>query len=139
MTPLPLARLAGAPISWGVCEVPDWGYQPPAEQVLRELAAIGLEALELGPDGFLPTDPEALRALLDEHGLRLVGGFVPLVLHRPERAEERRTTVRRAAAQLAAPGATVMVVAATTEEPGYDGPRRLTDPEWETLVTGLHQ
>ena len=28
------ARIAGAPISWGVCEVPGWGHQLPAELVL---------------------------------------------------------------------------------------------------------
>ena len=27
-------RIAGAPISWGVCEVPGWGYQLTPERVL---------------------------------------------------------------------------------------------------------
>src|SRR3712207_8184719 len=30
------ARIAGAPVSWGVIEIPDWGYQMPADRVLRE-------------------------------------------------------------------------------------------------------
>jgi 3D-(3,5/4)-trihydroxycyclohexane-1,2-dione acylhydrolase (decyclizing) len=30
-------KVAGAPISWGVCEVPGWGYQLPAQQVIREI------------------------------------------------------------------------------------------------------
>ena len=25
----PADKIAGAPISWGVCEVPGWGYQLP--------------------------------------------------------------------------------------------------------------
>ena len=29
-------RVAAAPISWGVCEVPGWGYQLPSEQVLEQ-------------------------------------------------------------------------------------------------------
>lgn len=33
MTPL-VDRMAGAPISWGVCEVPGWGYQIGAERLL---------------------------------------------------------------------------------------------------------
>ena len=41
----------------------------------------GLSATELGPDGFLPTEPDALTALLDSYGLSCVGGFVPVVLH----------------------------------------------------------
>lgn len=30
-------KLAGAPISWGVCEVPDWGLQLEPERVLADL------------------------------------------------------------------------------------------------------
>ena len=53
----PLARIAGAPISWGVCEVPGWGYQLPAERVLADMRSLGLRATEFGPDFFLPSDP----------------------------------------------------------------------------------
>ena len=49
-------RLAGAPISWGVCEVPGWGLQLPPDRVLSEMAALGLHATELGPDGWLPLE-----------------------------------------------------------------------------------
>ena len=59
-------RIAGAPISWGVCEVPGWGYQLPADQVLRQMSEIGLSATELGPDGFLPADPDELRIPHDD-------------------------------------------------------------------------
>ena len=34
-------KIAGAPISWGVCEVPDWGYQMAPERVLTEMREIG--------------------------------------------------------------------------------------------------
>ena len=35
------AKIAGAPISWGVCEVPGWGYQlsPPIRHRCERLAA----------------------------------------------------------------------------------------------------
>ena len=36
-------RIAGAPISWGVCEVPGWGHQLSPERVLAEIAKIRLE------------------------------------------------------------------------------------------------
>jgi inosose dehydratase len=45
-------RIAGAPISCGVCEVPGWGYQLGPQQVLAEMRELGLAATELGPDGF---------------------------------------------------------------------------------------
>ena len=53
-------KIAGAPISWGVCEVPGWGYQLPPERVLTEMHQVGLAATEFGPDGFLPADPAIL-------------------------------------------------------------------------------
>ena len=52
-------KIAGAPISWGVCEVPGWGYQLSSDRVLAEMREAGLTATELGPEGFLPTDTDA--------------------------------------------------------------------------------
>ena len=74
-------KLAGAPISWGVCEVPGWGHQLPPDRVLGEMASLGLSATELGPLGYLSGDPGDVRELLDRFGLGLVAGFAPLVLH----------------------------------------------------------
>src|SRR2546430_2034124 len=71
----------GAPISWGVCEVPGWGYQMDRDRVLIEMREVGLSATEFGPLGFLPTEPEAMATVLAEHNLHAVGGFTPLVLH----------------------------------------------------------
>jgi inosose dehydratase len=108
------SRLAGAPISWGVCEVPGWGLQLPPERVLSEMAALGLEATELGAQGWLPLDGAAVRAEVDRYGLRLVGGFVPVIVHRPDAVAVE--TARRAAAQLASAGAEVFVAAAVEDE-----------------------
>ena len=55
-------RIAAAPISWGICEVPGWGYQLEPDRVLTEMRGAGLTATELGPDGFLPGDPAQLVA-----------------------------------------------------------------------------
>src|SRR6185369_13582351 len=74
-------KFAGAPISWGVCEVPGWGYQLDADRVLAEMRDVGLSATELGPEGFLPTDPDELTGLLDAHRLSCVGTFAPVLLH----------------------------------------------------------
>jgi len=105
-----MARLAAAPISWGVCEVPGWGLQLPPERVLAEMARLGVRATELGPQGWLPLDGAGVRAALDRYGLRLVGGFVPVVVHEPDLGETRAQAAR-AAAQLAAAGADVFVAA----------------------------
>lgn len=55
-------RVAAAPISWGVCEVPGWGRVLDAPTVLREMAELGVQATELGPPGYLPaTRPSCAR------------------------------------------------------------------------------
>src|SRR5918995_3069905 len=69
--------VAGAPISWGVIELPNWGYQMPADRLLREAASVGLTAMEAGPGEFLPQDPPRGFEILAEHSLGLVGGFFP--------------------------------------------------------------
>ncbi|HUH08626.1 MAG TPA: TIM barrel protein [Egibacteraceae bacterium] len=131
-----LQRTAGAPISWGICEVPGWGLQLPAERVLRDMAELGLRATELGADGFLPDDPAALRAMLDRYRLRLVGGFVPLVLHDRDAASQTMAAAARALALLSAAGADCFVTAAVTDL-DWSPRTPLDDPAWRQLADTL--
>jgi inosose dehydratase len=128
-------RIAGAPISWGVCEVPGWGYQLSAERVLTEMGQVGLTATELGPDGFLPTDTEQLTELLDSHGLSCVGGFVPVLLHDP--GHDPMDEVAGPLESLVAAGAGVVVLAASTGSDGYDARPELDDDGWATVFANL--
>ena len=128
-------RLAGAPISWGVCEVPGWGLQLPPERVLGEMAGLGLTATELGPLGWLPRDPGALRERLDAHRLALVGGFVPLVLHEPALGDAR-AAAEDAARGLAAAGAEVFVCALVADA-GWSAPPGLDDRGLAAVVRNL--
>jgi inosose dehydratase len=130
-------RVAGAPISWGVCEVPGWGYQMEAQRVLEEAARLGLTALEAGPDGFLPGEAVEMADLLSGHGLELVGGFVPAVLHRRQARDSELASVERQAGLFAAAGAGVLVIAATTGEEGYEEAAGLEDDEWDSLFATL--
>jgi inosose dehydratase len=125
-------RLAGAPISWGVCEVPGWGLQLPPERVFAEMAELGLTATELGPLGWLPADGAQAKRVLDRYGLQLVGGFVPVVVHEPELDREY---ARRAAAQLATAGGELLV-AAMVQTLGWAPPQPLDDDGWKQ--TGEH-
>jgi inosose dehydratase len=126
-------RLAAAPISWGVCEVPGWGHQLAPERVFGEIASLGLRAAELGPIGYVPFEPAAIREALDRHGLRLVGGFVPLVLHEPtlDTAEAERV-----ASVLAAAGAEVFN-AAVVADAQWSSPLPLDDDAWRRLARHL--
>src|SRR3954452_395197 len=120
------SQLAGAPISWGVCEVPGWGLQLPPERVFTEMVELGLEATELGPLGWLPEDGAQARAVLERHHLELVGGFVPVVVH--ERTLDRNHA-RRAAAQLAQAGGGLFV-AATVQDQAWSPPVALDADGW---------
>ncbi|MEK8145677.1 TIM barrel protein [Streptomyces sp. M10(2022)] len=104
-----------------------------AGRVLTEMAQAGLTATEFGPGGFLPYDPGARSALLAQHGLAAVGGFVPVVLHDPGR--DPLPEVRRALAGFGP--ARTLVLAATTGADGYDKRPDLTDREWASLLANL--
>lgn len=128
-------RIAGAPISWGVCEVPGWGYQMPADRVLAEMQSLGLTATEFGPDGFLPAAPDAKARFLEGFGLRAVGGFLPVVLHDADR--DPLTEVDPFIEACLAAGAGVVVLAASTGLAGYDERVVLDDVQWKTLLGNL--
>jgi inosose dehydratase len=128
-------RVAGAPITWGVCEVPGWGHQMTPERVLTEMAAIGLRATELGPRGFLPT--HGVAGALAPYGLELVGGFLPAVLHRTEALDDSLARAASYADLLGEAGADVLVLACAAGEHGYDTSTEIDDGEWATLVEGI--
>ena len=62
---------------------PEDHQQTPWHRFLDELVAAGYEWLELGPFGYLPTDPDVLKAVIDRRGLKVSGGTVFGALHRP--------------------------------------------------------
>ena len=88
-------RVAGAPISWGVCEVPGWGLELPVDRVLSEMQELGLAATELGSDGYLPSDPCELREVCARYDLEMIGGFVPVVLHDPAQRDASLAAAER--------------------------------------------
>lgn len=108
------ARLAAAPISWGVCEVPGWGHQMAPGRVLAEMRQLGLEATEAGPPGWLP----------DGAGARIVAGFV---------AADDLEPVERQAAWLRAHGATVLSLGAGGAEGGYEARTEPDEATWDAV------
>jgi inosose dehydratase len=130
-----MRRIAAAPISWGICEVPGWGRQLAPDRVLGEMASLGITATELGAAGWLPRDPGAVRELLARYGLTLVGGFVPLALHEPG-FDGARAEAEASAELLATAGADVFVAAIVADaawSPRFD----LDDGQWRRLVEHL--
>jgi inosose dehydratase len=130
-------RTGGAPISWGVCEAPGWGYELPAELVLGEMCELGLRATELGPTGYLGKGPGEVRERLDRAGLRLIGGFLPVPMHVCSVADldEADAAMRT----LAAAGAGVVVLAARSADGSYDRKVVLDGGGWVALLGTLRR
>lgn len=79
----PKITIGTAPDSWGVW-FPSDPEQLPASQFLREVAEAGYEAIELGPYGYLPSDPAELRDALAPYNLTVLAGTVFSRLHQPD-------------------------------------------------------
>lgn len=130
-------KIAGAPISWGVCEVPGWGHQMDADRVLSEMQSIGFTACEFGPPGFLPEDAAGRLRELSAHKLKAVGGFYGIKLH--DKDFDPLPEVEKELEAFQGAGAEVFVVAATSGSDDYNSRTELTDDEWSTLISNLER
>jgi inosose dehydratase len=128
-----ISRVASAPISWGICEVPDWGAMLPTDRVLGEMAGLGFAATELGAPGFLPDDPEELKEKLAEFGMVLLGGFTPVILHN---RDERQATIESATAtaRLFQKAGATKFVSSVVVDMDWSHPRPLSADEHKHMI-----
>jgi inosose dehydratase len=115
-------------------------------QVLDEMAATGYAGTELGDWGFMPTDPDTLRAELARRNLALLGAFVPVALKdESSHAAGAETAVRTAKLLAAVAGDTPFIVLADdngavperTQNAGCVTPEMgLSEAEWQTFAKG---
>jgi inosose dehydratase len=131
-----------APDSWGVW-FPSDPEQLPADQFLREVAEAGYSAIELGPYGYLSSDPAELQDQLDAHGLSVLAGTVFSHLHQADAWDYTWKQVTDVAALTQAVGGEHIVV---IPEPWRDhksgAPREdpdLSPEQWDLLTTGTDE
>ena len=79
-----MIKIANAPCSWGALEFELEGKSLGYQQVLSEMVETGYEGTELGDWGFMPSNPDELKKVLDEKNLQLLGAFVPVALANEE-------------------------------------------------------
>ncbi|MDA8261899.1 MAG: TIM barrel protein [Actinomycetota bacterium] len=131
--------VGSAPDSWGVW-FPDDPLQTPWPRFLDEVAAAEYDWIELGPFGYLPTDPRELQAELDKRGLRLSGGTVGGALHRPEELPAVRRSMLEVAALAGALGAKHLVFLPSMYRGLKDGAQLeradLDAEQWRALTNG---
>jgi inosose dehydratase len=140
-----LLRLGSCPDSWGV-----WFDNDPAQtpwtRFLDELAEVGYEWLELGPYGYLPTDPSELQDELARRSLKVAGGTMHGLsgLHRADDFTAILDKTRKVAALTAAMGAKHVIFVPV---PGYRDdatgaflePAELDDDAWKTLIESTNE
>ncbi|MDQ3253657.1 MAG: TIM barrel protein [Acidobacteriota bacterium] len=131
-------KVGNAPVSWGVMEVAGWGEQIPYRQVLDEIAEAGYTGTELGPYGYLPTEPNELMPELSARGLQLVASFVPVPLAHAERHESGYQEAMKVAHLLAQSGARLIVLSDEMSEMRMavsgrvdDSRDELSDAQWD--------
>ncbi|MBB5117615.1 2-keto-myo-inositol dehydratase [Streptomyces eurocidicus] len=142
-SPASRIRVGSAPDSWGVWFADD-PAQVPWRRFLDEVADAGYAWIELGPYGYLPTDPARLRAETERRGLTVSAGTVFTALHRgPAVWDATWEHVGRVAELTRAMGARHLVVipsfwrddrtAEVIEDP------ELTADQWRALTSGMER
>lgn len=139
-------RIASAPVSWGIYEFQGIAPKYPYTRVLDEIAETGYTGIELGPWGYLPTDPDTLRAELQPRGLQLLSSFVPVNFvdaNAHPAGEQHALQVGRL---LAALGAQYIVLAddngkvpELVAQAGQRAGSYLTPDQWDVYAAGVNR
>ncbi|MDQ0260298.1 sugar phosphate isomerase/epimerase [Sinomonas atrocyanea] len=129
-----------APDSWGVWFADD-PKQTPWERFLDEVAEAGYQWIELGPYGYLPTDPSRLADELKARNLKVSAGTVFTAFHRGrDQWEEAWQPARQVAELTAAMGGEHIVVIPAMWRDDVTGEavenEVLTPEQWDSLFTG---
>ncbi|MFL6083179.1 MAG: sugar phosphate isomerase/epimerase family protein [Mycobacterium sp.] len=138
--------VGSAPDSWGVW-FPDDPNQTPYTRFLDEVADSGYQWIELGPYGYLPTDPQKLSEELESRGLKLSAGTVFEHLHQAEsRGDEAWNSVWKqiedvAKLTAAVGGKHVVVIPEMWRDPATGEvleDRNLTADQWKKKTGGMN-
>jgi inosose dehydratase len=142
---IPRLALGSCPDSWGVWFADD-PQQTPWHRFLDEIAYVGYEWLELGPYGYLPTDPARLRDELAARGLKVSGGTVDhhSGLHRRDEWPDILDATRKVAELTSAVGAKHVIFVPV---PGYRDdttgaylePAELDADAWKTFIGSTNE
>ncbi|GAA1671497.1 sugar phosphate isomerase/epimerase family protein [Streptomyces yatensis] len=136
-------RVGSAPDSWGVW-FPDDDQQVPWQRFLDEVTQAGYQWIELGPYGYLPTDPARLTEETGRRGLTVSAGTIFTSLHRgPEVWDATWEHVSQVAELTRAMNAKHLVVIPSFWRDDKTAeliePPTLTAGQWRHLSTGMER
>lgn len=135
--------LGVSPIAWANDDLRSWGPERSGEQIMAEMVRAGYAATEKSHT--FPSDPQALRAALQRHGLVLVGAYRWANLAHPRLHEEEVEAARAHVDFCARAGAGMACFAEGTGSLHWDreGPRGAVKPlakeGWSLLGEGLEE
>ena len=139
----PKLHLGTAPDSWGVWNPGSDPLQTPWQRYLDEVQAAGYKYSELGPFGYLPTDPGIIRDEYARRGLTLSGGTVFVALHKGREALEKAKADCDAEMAVIGPNGAKHLVILPEGYTDFDGNLTanptLTDDEWIALNSGMSE
>jgi inosose dehydratase len=132
-----VGTLATSPDAYGVWVANGEG-DIPWNRFLDTAAAGGYGTVEMGPPGYLPSDPARLRDELYRRSLALTGGYVTGMLHDRDGRAEAWKELREVAGLSAAAGAKYLVLLARTTR-GPKGRNPLEGADWHRMVDGIRE
>lgn len=130
-------QVGTAPDSWGVWHASD-PRQTPWQRFLDEVAASGYAAIELGPFGYLPTDPQRVATELASRSLQLAGGTISVDLAAAEGWPAARASTAAVCDILSHLGASFLVVLDAGPGDATGGPVELDEAGWARLRDNVH-
>lgn len=129
-------RIAAAPISWGVSEVPTWGHQMPPQRVFDEMRSLGFLASELGSNGYFAND-DKVAGELKVGGFSIIAGFVPVTFRFPEGMHDTTEQLHDTLGTLRGSGAELAVLAVAGEDSDYESRPQLGETQWNQVADGI--
>jgi inosose dehydratase len=117
--------------------------QIPWQRFLDEIAEAGYQWTELGPYGYLPTDPATLRAELDRRGLKVSAAVAMSHLEDPAAWPDLERQVLGGGGLTTALGGRFLVLIDDVYSNLFTGestrPARLDDDGWKRLIDTTHR
>ena len=135
-------KIGVAPDSWGI-SFPSDPKQMPWQRFLDEVTESGYEWIELGPYGYLPSDPSTLRLELDKRGLKVAANWAMAHLEEPSAWPELERQVLGTGEQLAALGGQFLLLIDGTYTDLLTAERirsaQLDESAWKRLIETTHK
>ncbi len=139
-------QIANAPVSWGIYEFEGIAPKYPYTTVLDQIVETGYIGLELGPWGYLPTDPEVLRAELNKRSLKLLSSFVPVNFADESAIDAGEAQAMQVGRLLASQGALFIVLAddngkipELVQQAGRRHGSVLSRDQWDVYAKGVNR